>query len=341
MISRRIAGPVAVALLLTAAIVSRATAAEVKVGVGKSGQATIWITGEIVPGDADKFAESVRQANDSGKFVANVRLDSPGGNLLEGVKIADLIRFGKTSTNVGRTATCASACFLMFAAGSTKNASYGAQIGVHGASEENGAETVASGAATVSMAKIAKELGVPPAIIGRMVVTPPQDMVWLSPQELQSMGTTMMGKPDQTSMTSARSGAIAGGQIARQTPQQTRPTDEPMDLLPSKRSSTPATWDQFVERSVALSAQQNGGRANSGRTCQPELKTCVNAVFFRIANTASMIKVTRDMNDQIIRREFCTFNQSSDIRRCIDWDTQRTHRDMQDASGNWTQIADD
>jgi hypothetical protein len=185
-------------LLLTPAVFSDdGQSAEVKVGVGKSGQATIWITGEIVPGDADKFSQSVRQANDSGKFVANVRLDSPGGNLLEGVKIADAIRFGKTSTNVGKTAVCASACFLMFAAGSTKNAGYGAQVGVHGASGENGEETAASGAATVSMAKIAKELGVPSAIIGRMVVTSPQDMVWLSPQELQSMGVTMMGRPSQ------------------------------------------------------------------------------------------------------------------------------------------------
>src|SRR4051812_38482260 len=92
-----------VLLLLTLALFSRVVhSAEVKVGVGKSGQATIWITGEIVPGDADKFSQSVRQANDSGKFVANVRLDSPGGNLLEGVKIADAIRFGKTSTNVGK-----------------------------------------------------------------------------------------------------------------------------------------------------------------------------------------------------------------------------------------------
>jgi hypothetical protein len=81
---------------------------------------------------------------------------------------------------------------LIFAAGETKFANYTAQIGVH-ASDENGAETVQSGAATVSMARIAKELGVPPAIIGRMVVTPPAQMVWLSPADLQSMGTTMAG----------------------------------------------------------------------------------------------------------------------------------------------------
>jgi hypothetical protein len=149
-----------------------AASADIKSASGKDGRVTILITGEIVPGDADAFSATVKQANDAGKFVANIRLNSEGGNLLEGVKLADAVSFGKISTNVGKNATCASACFLIFAAGNTKFASYDARIGVHGASDEHGNETVQSGAATVSMARVAKELGVPSAIIGRMVVTP-------------------------------------------------------------------------------------------------------------------------------------------------------------------------
>jgi len=95
MIISRATASVAFILLLIAT--NNAESAEIKVGVDKSGQATTWITGEIIPGDADRFSQSVRQANDAGKFVANVRPDSPGCNLLEGVKIADAIRFGKTS----------------------------------------------------------------------------------------------------------------------------------------------------------------------------------------------------------------------------------------------------
>jgi hypothetical protein len=55
---------------------------------------------------------------------------------------------------------------------------------VHGVTDKNGEETQQFGMATVSMARIAKELGVPSAIIGRMVVTPPNDMAWLTPQDL-------------------------------------------------------------------------------------------------------------------------------------------------------------
>jgi hypothetical protein len=48
----------------------------------------------------------------------------------------------------------ASACFLAFAAGDTKFATYGAQIGVHGGSDQAGRETAQSGAATVSPAQL-------------------------------------------------------------------------------------------------------------------------------------------------------------------------------------------
>jgi hypothetical protein len=138
-------------LLAFVITLDKCRAAEIKPSAGKDGRLSISIAGEIKQGDAEAFSQVVKQANDAGKFVANIRLNSDGGNLLEGVKLADAVRFGKMSTNVGKTATCASACFLVFAAGSTKFASYGAQIGVHGASDETGRETVSSEAATVSM----------------------------------------------------------------------------------------------------------------------------------------------------------------------------------------------
>jgi len=322
-------------LLASALFSDTGQSAEVKVGVGKSGQATIGITGEIVPGDAEKFSQSVRQANDSGKFVANVRLDSPGGNLLEGVKIADAIRFGKTSTNVSKTAVCASACFLMFAAGSSKNVSYGAQIGVHGASGENGEETAASGAATVSMAKIAKELGVPSAIIGRMVVTSPQDMVWLSPQDLQSMGVTMMGRPSQLTPPVANL-------------QQT-PPNAPISLSPSGAGLSAArttpnagpTWAEMVNRAMERSASQNNGKPLFSRSCQPELKVCNTGLsYVDSQGKVAFLKTVEDMSGKLIAREACTLNDFKDVRTCVNWDDGTSHRDMKDSNGIWSKVAD-
>jgi hypothetical protein len=53
------------------------------------------------------------------------------------------------------------------------------------------------------------------------------------------------------------------------------------------------------------------------------------------------LKVIKDMNDKIVAREACTFNVSKDIRKCLDWDTERFRRDMKDANGNWSKIADE
>jgi hypothetical protein len=306
-----------------------ATSAEIKSLAAKDGRVVILITGEITPGDADNFSGAIKQANDAGKFVANVRLNSDGGNLLEGVKLADAVRFGKISTNVGKNATCASACFLVFAAGSTKYVSYGAQIGVHGASDESGNETVQSGAATVSMARIAKDLGVPAAIIGRMVVTPPGDMVWLSPQDLQSMGTAMVGKPAQLPTTSEN----------RPIPEQTAPGN-PVQLQPSAKASAPMSWGSMVENAFSLSAKQNGGNPRTLRSCQPEEQTCATGIMFKMDERDSVLLSRQDINGKIIQREICTFNSFGDIRSCMDWDTKATHRDMKDSKGAWSKVSD-
>jgi len=158
-------------------------AAEIKLNL-QDDRVEISISGNIAPGDADLLQTRIKEANDAGKPVTSVRLNSAGGNLLEGARLADVVRSAKVSTNVGQNATCASACFLVFAAGETKYAYVRARIGVHGASE-NGTE---SRKATKAMARIAEELDVPESIIRRMVNTPPNDVTWLSLNDLRLMG---------------------------------------------------------------------------------------------------------------------------------------------------------
>jgi hypothetical protein len=304
------------------------TSAEIRSLAAKDGRVVITIAGEITHGDADTFAANVKQANDAGKFVANIRLNSEGGNLIEGVKLAEAVRFGKMSTNVGKKATCASACFLIFAAGATKFATYGAQIGVHGASDAGGAETIQSNAATVSMAKIAKDLGVPAAIIGRMVVTPPSEMVWLSPADLQSMGTTMVGRPDQ--VPSAEEPPVQS---------QTR-TDAPLELHQDMKAAAPATWETMIDSAIAMSSSQNGGAPRTVRSCQPQAGVCATGILFKLNGTDAILLSRQNIDGRIVEREICTFNSFGDMRSCVDWDTKATHRDMKDPSGEWSKVAD-
>lgn len=318
-------------LLLSCGFVYPTLGADLKSTATKDGKVLLIFSGEIIEGDADTLKAAIKSANDVGRLVANIRLNSEGGNLLEGVKLADAVRFAKISTNVGSNATCASACFLIFAAGQTKFANYTARIGVHGASDKTGAETVQSGAATVSMARVAKDLGVPPAIVGRMVVTPPGEMVWLDPQDLQSMGVTMVGKPAQIP------------QIAAEQPGSRQTADEPMQLVPrgAQASRTVPTWNEVVEKATSLSASQNNGKPNFARFCEPERKTCTTALTFTLRNGKdSFLKVVEDLNGKAIRRETCELNEFKDVRTCLNWDDGTSHRDMKNIKGEWHQISD-
>lgn len=315
---------------------STAFAASIKSSVGKDGRINIELQGEIVEGDSDAFIELVKRANATGRYVANVRLNSMGGNLLEGAKLADAIRTAKLATNVGRAAVCASACFLAFAAGAEKNASYGAQIGVHGASDQSGRETVQSGAATVSMARIARDLGVPSGIIGKMVVTPPSEMVWLSPQDLQAMNVTMIGKPVQTAQPGAQG---TGVQQLPGGPVDLSPPGAPQAKAPSAAAPT---WSNMVEKAIAVSARQNNGKPLVDRLCQPETKTCTIAISFVLKDgRTAFVKTTENMHGKIISRESCELNDFNDVRTCLDWDNGTSHRDMKNTKGEWYKVADE
>jgi hypothetical protein len=239
---------------------------------------------------------------------------------LEGAKLADAIRFARMASVVPRGATCASACFLAFAAGAEKFASSSASIGVHGAADENGRETAGSDAATVAMARIVKELGVPADIIGRMVVTPPSQMIWLSPNDLRAMGTTLTGKPAQT-------------------PIPNRP--EQLQSPQPQTQSALSNWEDIINQAASLSAAQHNGKPLLNRICQPELKVCSMAIFFTGKDGKdSMVRTAEDSNGKLIARELCEFNQFGDVRTCVDWDRGTTHQDMKDANGNWSKIAD-
>jgi hypothetical protein len=144
-------------------------------------------SGEIVPGDDRKLHDFVA-ALPNDVTVVGIILDSPGGNLLEGVRLAATVQNSHIQT--GAVKMCASACFLIFAAGTEKFV-FGNQtrVGVHSASEATG-ETELSQAITTRMARMARGLHVPPEIIGRMVSTPPSDMAWLTHDELLSIPNT-------------------------------------------------------------------------------------------------------------------------------------------------------
>lgn len=152
------------------------------------GQLFVQIRDQILPGDALR-AEAFRRTLPVGVPVI-VLLNSPGGSAIDSWLIAAMIRRGGASTYVVND--CESACFLMFAAGRQRGYASGARIGVHRASNGGGQETLQTEHGTVTLAKAYELLGVPPAIIGRMVTTEPGAMAFLTSAELASMGAVQI-----------------------------------------------------------------------------------------------------------------------------------------------------
>jgi hypothetical protein len=141
----------------------------------------ILIDGEIRDGDDARLQASI--ANARRRFpdhrLRAIGLSSPGGQVAAARAMAGQIRELGLVTVVPESRTCASACVLLFAAGSIKIASTGSRIGVHGVSIA-GHQNVTALAITTDMAKLYADFGVPASVIGRMVVTEPHEMQWLS-----------------------------------------------------------------------------------------------------------------------------------------------------------------
>jgi hypothetical protein len=326
---RRVAAKL-VGLILALGISTPACCAAIKSVAGKRGSIIIQVSGGIVPGDGEAFIAALQKAAATGKPIESVQLNSAGGNLGEGAKLATAIKLAKLPTVVPTGAVCASACFLAFAAGEQKFAGEVAFIGVHKASDKGGTETRQSATATALMARFANELGVPSSITRQMVATPPTQVVWLDQRDLHSMGVRTLGVNVQPAQNAPETVIVVPKPAA----------DATAVIVPAKQATDRPPWYEFIERTTALSAQQNEGKAVVRHACQTELKECTTAVAYRLPDGRQALAMTvEDESGKIFRREVCENNASNDVRDCVNWDTGSKYRDAKDAAGTWVQSA--
>ncbi len=97
---RLAAVPAALAILAVTGVGASA-ARRLSTAALKSGDIAIALEGDIAEGDGDAVEALMKETNDSGKLVAALRLDSPGGSLAESVKIAELVQRTKIAVVVG------------------------------------------------------------------------------------------------------------------------------------------------------------------------------------------------------------------------------------------------
>ena len=226
--------------------------------------------GPIVKGDVARLEEALA-AVPPAQLLA-VAFDSPGGNVVEGELLAQSIHTRKLAVVIPSNSKCVSACFLLLAASPKRLAAADALVGVHSASE-GGEETQAALEGTARMAKDATALGVPSALISKMVQTAPGRVEWLTHIDLGSMNVSVFD--DDTPTAVHRMNMIGVRQIDRVAPSAPAKAPAPPDFaagLEDRRD-----WDVWLAslrgpfRDGAASAQaQIGSQQQPGPCTGPD-----------------------------------------------------------------------
>src|SRR6266436_997669 len=143
-----------------------ASAADLTTTLSRENRTIVLLNGEFADGDAGRLRDIIRGSISSGRPVSGIRLNSPGGSLLEGVRLAGNQKF------VSATAT----------------------VGVPGAANRFGRDAAGEVPAIV---RVVKELGLLDSIVEKMLAAREDEIVLLTQDDLRAMGATTTGRPAQ------------------------------------------------------------------------------------------------------------------------------------------------
>ena len=162
-----------------------------------AGKLSIYAEGPIVEGDTERFLAFVRSRNVE---AADVVLNSPGGSLVEGVKLGRAIRGLAFDTSIGSISRgsegegegiCASACAYAFAGGVLRYLSADrALLGLHQFASAGGTGLSEGNAQFVSGMLVAylTEMGVDANAFAVASSSEPDGMVWLDADDAELLG---------------------------------------------------------------------------------------------------------------------------------------------------------
>lgn len=151
----------------------------------------VLISGAIADGDAGRFSDWLAGlAVKPGAFA----LHSPGGAVNEALEIGRIIRAAEIPVIISSGASCFSACPYILAAGQEREVSRGAFVGVH--QHYFGENTYLPAFLLVSDIQVGQgevmtylaEMGIDPMIMAKALMTPPDDIYILLPEELENFG---------------------------------------------------------------------------------------------------------------------------------------------------------
>lgn len=305
------------ALLISVSLTASCKAAKFDYYYNGEGNAVITLEGEIVEGDRERFRDVVKGLNRNNRYVSGLRLNTGGGNLKEGFGIAADVMATKIDTMVYRNSMCASACFLIFAAGNQKWIDDGARIGVHAAADQNGKETVGSMATTLEMVRIMKMLNAPPSVIAKAATTVPGAMAWLTADEAIAMGARW-ANPKSASASDSYNSPIA--------PQSSN--------YINPYASTDSEWRKYwtwVDKTISIQNEDYEGEVGKSNTCgdYKGARVCTQQAFYYDKSGRYSVAIEMTVAGEVGLRMVCRSTYRTDAYRvCTDFVSEKNERQV-------------
>jgi hypothetical protein len=156
------------------------------------GLTPIFISGEIFPGDDEKFENIALQVN-----KAIVFLESPGGAAVAAIKIGKAIRLSGFTTAVPANRDCASACGIIWLGGTERIVFPRGRVGFHVAFRDDKGQVSESGQANALIGAYFNQLGLTQSAIAYLTEAPPDSVNWLGEREALILGIAAYFVPDK------------------------------------------------------------------------------------------------------------------------------------------------
>ena len=148
--------------------------------------------GEIKIDEAKNFIAWVEQSRRewNGRRATAIVFNSGGGSVAGGREMGIMIADYHMTTGVAHGGYCSSACVLMWSAGAFKSAGSDSKIGVHMASNIEDGDPAVDG--TIFTLRWLQKTGAPNSVVVGAMSTKPDDIYWLSEDELIAWGAKIV-----------------------------------------------------------------------------------------------------------------------------------------------------
>lgn len=171
--------------------------------VSTNGDATLEMSGPIVQGDAERLIQRILEVRRrTGNSVSVFRISSPGGEVVEAIRLGSVIRGMYGTVMVKENGMCASSCFLVWLNGAIRTARGSelpgpkASLAVHRpfriASPDEKSSTEDLGQQQVKVMQVVRqyleENLVPRALIDEMMSRPSNEAYVLRTEDLNKLG---------------------------------------------------------------------------------------------------------------------------------------------------------